>query len=322
MGCWNETCAITQLPIQVGDPVVLMFLARNSYTGEDHAGFCYVNSMWTPKFLPVHGVYNDYGGIEQVEQNWNTEFILDHMKMEMAHVRLTKSHTAPVDPDELHFEKDPEQLDLDNLTIEDLVRAVHDDQLFVQGTHRGGVPVGWCMMHKWAWEHVTQSMLSRLDDPVPKEKVLEDGVEYYTALKKKVVNLLEPDNNGVVHSFIVRSWEKQDLVNWQNSFHPFTSSSGSFDGYTVLNGIRIYTDYLWELAEQGTQVSDHKVQQVLNDLSDYLILRQNMQSMRKFWSPQSGKGSQRTALDIHLALHELCVTKIKQTQAHESEWDD
>jgi hypothetical protein len=33
MGCWNETCGVTQLPITYGDEVVLYLLREYGYDG-------------------------------------------------------------------------------------------------------------------------------------------------------------------------------------------------------------------------------------------------------------------------------------------------
>ncbi len=49
MGCWNETCALTNLPIHEGDKVVLVPVYDHQMTG-----------------LPIRGEYNDYGMIENI----------------------------------------------------------------------------------------------------------------------------------------------------------------------------------------------------------------------------------------------------------------
>lgn len=62
MGCWNETCALTRLPIQSGAPVVILhtvhgprYQTRGAETTELLFG------------LPESGKYDDYGGIEDVD---------------------------------------------------------------------------------------------------------------------------------------------------------------------------------------------------------------------------------------------------------------
>lgn len=70
MGCWNGTCGISKMPIQHGDRVKLVLLKptkhyRNISTG---SGFCYsTDIMYRPISLPITGEYNDYGAIENIE---------------------------------------------------------------------------------------------------------------------------------------------------------------------------------------------------------------------------------------------------------------
>ena len=63
MGCWNETCVLTRTPITAGAPVVVLqvitglhYMASESYKTSLLLG------------LPMQGRYDDYGGVEDLEQ--------------------------------------------------------------------------------------------------------------------------------------------------------------------------------------------------------------------------------------------------------------
>ena len=64
MGCWNETCMVTHLPIFAGDRVVSMIVAR---TQEEYGMMCYSDSLFQPVGLPFAGEYDDYGSVENIE---------------------------------------------------------------------------------------------------------------------------------------------------------------------------------------------------------------------------------------------------------------
>jgi len=65
MGCWNHTCAITNLPIHEGDEVeVIMLQFRHVIAG---SSLCYPYYYHIPLPLTFHGTYNDYGGVENCE---------------------------------------------------------------------------------------------------------------------------------------------------------------------------------------------------------------------------------------------------------------
>lgn len=64
MGCWNETCGLTQTPIRYGDDVaVYILIPRNNTRGAT----CHTDDFYNPFVLPIYGKYNDYGSIENIE---------------------------------------------------------------------------------------------------------------------------------------------------------------------------------------------------------------------------------------------------------------
>lgn len=68
MGCWNETCGISQMPITRGERIVLFPLRKNNkkfYGG----GFSNSTDMYTPISIPIKGEYNEYGGIVNVDRS-------------------------------------------------------------------------------------------------------------------------------------------------------------------------------------------------------------------------------------------------------------
>lgn len=57
MGCWNQTCGLSNLPILGGEPVVVVLCCYARY-GSSNEG------EWFPVSLPVEGEYDEYGFIE------------------------------------------------------------------------------------------------------------------------------------------------------------------------------------------------------------------------------------------------------------------
>jgi len=65
MGCWNETCAVTHLPIFYNEPVVMIILTNNGVNRNWWNGSYYelANSL-----QEIHeGHYNDYGWIQEIK---------------------------------------------------------------------------------------------------------------------------------------------------------------------------------------------------------------------------------------------------------------
>lgn len=70
MGSWNGTCGISKMPIRYGDRVKLVLLKPTEYykSVSTGSGFCNAADMYTPICLPITGEYNDYGCIEDIDE--------------------------------------------------------------------------------------------------------------------------------------------------------------------------------------------------------------------------------------------------------------
>lgn len=63
MGYWNETCMLTNLPIHDDEPVVAFLIAARPDT-ELRAE---PDDVYAPVSPPIRGRYDDYGGLEEIE---------------------------------------------------------------------------------------------------------------------------------------------------------------------------------------------------------------------------------------------------------------
>ena len=66
MGCWNHTCAVTNLPIFEHEEVEVILLKGNPFS-QHESSYCYSDSTWQPIPLTFHGTYNDYGAVQNCE---------------------------------------------------------------------------------------------------------------------------------------------------------------------------------------------------------------------------------------------------------------
>lgn len=66
MGCYNTTGFVSGLNVRCGDPIVAIPCVVTNKRGFSAANY-YTTTQITPISLPIFGTYNDYGGIENVE---------------------------------------------------------------------------------------------------------------------------------------------------------------------------------------------------------------------------------------------------------------
>jgi hypothetical protein len=121
MGCWNHTCAVSNLHITAGQEVFVFLLLKNHNTGD--GSFCYGNALYDVVPLPFYGKYDDYGGVEECH-GFGLPIILEGLK-----ARLYKFGQG-------HNEYHDCEVTPENLTIEKLFEADHENRLGIQDPSR------------------------------------------------------------------------------------------------------------------------------------------------------------------------------------------
>ena len=112
MGSWNETCNLSHLPICCGDRVYAMLVAGKN----------------RPLFFPFKGIYNDYGSLEEIEEDENT-----------AHIFSTITASRQVFEFE-YEDHNKEYFDNASKSFEELLKAVERSLLY-KNTFRDMAPV-------------------------------------------------------------------------------------------------------------------------------------------------------------------------------------
>lgn len=101
MGCWNQTCAVTGLPITCGDEVVALFLIESRYKSTT------TNCLYaTPTPFYFEGKYNDYGAVEE-EHGIALPFIVSAIRKHLVERPLGENeyHEKEITRDGLDFHK-------------------------------------------------------------------------------------------------------------------------------------------------------------------------------------------------------------------------
>ncbi len=89
MGSFNAACSISNISISAGDLVAYIPLENAKYRyhiGDGNDMLLHTNCFYVPVTLPVFGIYDDYGGVDDIEENKNTKIIEEHFGMPIAKV--------------------------------------------------------------------------------------------------------------------------------------------------------------------------------------------------------------------------------------------
>ena len=77
MGCWNNTCVLTNLPIHEGEDVYVFPIKEINQ--DRHRSFCYTSALYNPTMISFEAKYNDYGAGEKCK-GVALPFIIDPIK--------------------------------------------------------------------------------------------------------------------------------------------------------------------------------------------------------------------------------------------------
>jgi hypothetical protein len=92
MGSWNVACGITSMPIIRGEKAkvfIIMDTDIDNYTKRDIASgktdfgghrCIHSGTLWCPIMFPITGIYNEYGSLENIEEDENTDWIVKWFK--------------------------------------------------------------------------------------------------------------------------------------------------------------------------------------------------------------------------------------------------
>ena len=340
MGMWNQTCMISQLPIQGGDPVRLLFLSGlDQHSGFDlgkfGSGTCYPNDIWAPRTLPLRGVYSSYGNAEEIEDNWNRKFI---------------EHAFSYDLEERPESEGHPEITRSAATVENIQEWIHDSHVNVvypmqnmewmhqrtQNLAEGGEdradvpreaspyirPLGYALVLEEVYQHLVETT-----PPGWRSKSKDEERELLSHWAKNFTsNMAElPGTNR---------WPRpisgnQDPGGWlEGDRHrldrfpghlptPWTENS---DCGLVLEmgnlshidrpfeiGLELYLQYVLHLIRLGATIDDERIQAVLDEFAEFTVVRNHLLMLRKPYQPQAGQGSQSNGYQSHYALAQKAV---------------
>ena len=297
MGSFNGTCGITQLPIEAGDKIRLFILLNeenrtsrlNTEISEhEGGGFCGTNGFWSPFGPAIECEYNDYGSVENITENKNAQIQLSHLK---DRIRLLETCR-------LKYYNFPKK---DKMSLGNLIKAIERGSVIYNDPIFGkDLNVGFMMVH----EDIYQSMISY--DHI--EAIHNDNGYMYKSYRNKLLSI--PKNWYERCLNIVLNYEKDDVFSAMMELsqdYPLYENSDE-------SGIRKYKNILNDYAKQKLPLENNEVKEALNLLSEYIVFLNSMQSARKSWFPQGGKGSQDSDFDIHKIINKASLKFIKDKE--------
>lgn len=342
MGCWNETCGVTQMPIESGDPVRLFLIVEREHSYNKEGGALhYSTDLWRPFGLPLRGLYNDYGGIEEMEEDVFSNFLLEQLKKivievpdrmgerlnkseltwETALNRLTDEGLRVADP--FHISRLTKDLDDAMALILKAYENVPKDQWSPELSKMadkqkdlveekpGVVTMYHMMVHEDVYQGLAKfKMTDRYDYTSDKgnyRKRLLQGAEDYIADYRASLPGKKAEEAalaaGDVKTYSTLSIDRRMKRETLGYDNPFARCFDHLDGSTYSSRyIKQYADFIEKKIDNGAKDDDAEIKDLTFQLVDFFQFSGTMSLLRKLWSPQCGKGGQDSEYELHKFL--------------------
>jgi len=298
MGCWCETCGITQLPINAGDKVrVFVMSSQNSYQFEDGGagggGTCYSNDRWAPIGPAIQGTYDDYGGVENIVMDDSARMV--EAKIASGWVPLTKKH---------EWDDVPEKLELS-----DYLNYIERDRGKFKSEGRQEQHLGLMFV----LEDVYQAMINF--DSIEAHHNWTAHTYQYKPMSEGLKLDLQEWYEAKLELFKPRL--SKDIDHLYEMMSELDLGGGRLFSDFRDNGIKIFKKPLLNCAKEQISFQNEKVQKLVSDALDMLRFEIAMSRARKQWMPQSGKGSQNNELDIYKAINAAAAKIMEERHAED-----
>lgn len=286
MGSWNGTCMVSGLPIVYGDSIVCLIIKQNTSGTWGSECYCYAEAQLVSH--PIYGEYNDYGGIQNIEDNPDNEELLEFLKKNLI---PSEGHSLGVDTDNQyrHFKKQETLEATLNDSIERGYAALKSFRPQYTKAENGEIacimnnyvaaPVTLTFIHREIWDHIMEDR---------KTKTTYTGETYSDFIMNKIKKWINPQVNEDDVKHITKDGKisvdeaiemyKKFLISERNPLN-------SHDGFCGVD------------AENMT----------VNNIYKILMLTNYLEEHRLNIRPQTGKGHQASEYEGHIKLHEKII---------------
>ena len=354
MGCWNETCGITQMPICAGDKVRMFFIVKNNYSDDSYdVAHSYTTDLWKPFGLPIKGTYDEYGRIENIEEDAMSDLLLESIREMIIEVPnrmgkvfkrekldwetvidfLTDEGFKVVDPfsvksitkrlDAIFAKTKEEYPDLaDNGYSSERSKMADEQKEMVAASDAT------TMYHMMVHEDIYQALARKYKAPAERfsswtdgnlRKVLELDAQTYLAKVREDLALEAKFSIEKLIEFKIHSAFARD-----NSNNRFVRITNHLTGdYASGSYLRKYLDFIENRIKEGAVNNDPLIQSLTDQFIDFACFNQCMCLLRKMWAPQCGKGGQDREYVLHKFLgNEIALFSEKKMKEYDDEYAD
>jgi hypothetical protein len=272
MGCWNQTCGLTQLHIRAGDEVMVFAIVKALKVTD----LCYTTPFYSPIMMPFYAKYDDYGGGEECS-GLGLKIVMDAIKQRLVDI--------PQGPNQYHdIPVKKESFDVDVF-----FEACHERRLFVEHYTKTRQHVDFVMFRKDVIDYLMENRV--LEQYVGNGQGTSGWGNNY--VKYKFADVVKGLPECVDQLMSVKDsplglWEPLRQLRELKSANHAASWLENSDNYRYSNLMHV-NEHITHLI---TRKANDKLVEYLTEYLKAQFIDGFMSSTRKHWIPQTGAGSQ------------------------------
>lgn len=344
MGTWNETDGLTQLPIEGGDLVRMFLIVENKYSCIENGLTYYSTDLWKPFGLPLKGTYDEYGQIENIQEDILSNLLLESLKEIVIEVPNRMGDEFKKDTldwetgirfltDEGLKVSNPFEIDRVNKQLDaayDLILKEYENvpkdqwspRLFEIADKKKNavkenpaiVNMSHMMVHEDVYQAIVKATVSSEwwgGNGNLREILYEDAAKYIVHLREALP--LEEEVERMIKSGNVNGYTKSNVA-LRSCRRNFRYGNKFFSSFNHLSGdygsgqyIEKYSKFIESRIKAGARDNDSEIKDLTDQLIDFIQFNRAMSFLRKQWIPQCGKGGQDAEYGLHKFLGQVIV---------------
>jgi hypothetical protein len=296
MGSWDGTCMVSQLPISYEDKIKVFLLQQVSSLAENGGGYTSCSPIYRAMSLPLTGIYDTYGCVEEVEDDINSQVLIHCLPGIVNGVQITeraKEYWSGT-------KKKEDPTDWDKLM--QFLLFVERDGVTKKNYQGEKVGVGLVMIREEIYNFCVDHGRKSFDD-------VESGAwnnvpEKASELKKTLLEMASrpaPDKKD----------SEAQSTSLSDSFQVREEISRIFGTFSLMP-IReaLSCASLYQNFENTKTLPVETIGPLFDSMMEVFYFESFLEATRKAWMVQTGKGAQEWGLDgyhAHIALAQKII---------------
>lgn len=276
MGCWNHTCALSNLPVMYRDEVYVFLLLKN----ELRDNLVHPSSFWLPFPLFFEGKYNDYGAVEDC-----------HGPMLDTIVGIFKKYLFEMEEGENKFHDIP--VKKDKFDVELLFDADGEERLFLTAPSY--------------YSQLRERNIDRIEVKhiVIRKNILDSILKSYKSEHFRYCNFTFEKLHEMVKVIFTKAIESRN----EKKFLVDGKFDHFYETIRFMGPVIFEFDVIDEILETSDQA---KIDALIYQMTVFDFMNNFMNFNRRVWTPTTSGAGQEVSTESHKLLAKIITAEAKR----------